>query len=154
MSVQTYVCNPGMFDEGNLYIQDLWHRTFCRYPCKGIAHSSFYRDPVKEILHTIFSPSQRELAEDTVVSLSQSPKNSTNSRVFILPNSNLYFHFYCPFDCQFVLPNSDSLCFLQSKCGCSFHRFKNGKKTDYLFLLLQTPERLLPVKTEVIGIRQ
>ena len=61
-------------DERNLYIQDLWHRTFYRYPCKGIAHSSFYRDPVKEILHTIFYPSQRELAEDTVVSLSRSPK--------------------------------------------------------------------------------
>ena len=49
-------------------IQDLLHRIFHRYPCQGIAQSSFNRDPVKEILRTIFYPSQRELAEDTLVS--------------------------------------------------------------------------------------
>ena len=48
--------------------------------------------------------------ENTGICTLESP-NGTNPCVFILPNSKLYFLFYCLFYCLFLLPNSDYLRF-------------------------------------------
>ena len=65
-----------------------------------------------------------------------------NSISFSIAYSIAYSYCLIPITCVFTL-----------KVGLLIPQVQNLKK-DYLFLLLQTPDRLLPVKTQVIGIRQ
>ena len=66
-----------------------------------------------------------------------------NSISFSIAYSIAYSYCLIPITCVFTV-----------KVGLLIPHVQKRKKKDYLFILLQTPDRRLTVKTQVIGIRQ
>ena len=107
--------------------QDLLHRTFYRYPDKGILHSSFYRDLVKEML-VIFL---RDLHKRNLQNLTYLNANALkfHSSPFIYNHPTItgwWFGSFCIFPYIGIIPTD-------------FHIFQRGGSTTNQFFICGNP---------------